>query len=60
MKNVAADRGEDSLVWWADCACLYLKATVMGGCRLGSTLNNSGAYSPGGNSGRQVRDDWQV
>lgn len=30
MKNVATDRGEDSLVWWADFACLCLKVSVMG------------------------------
>ena len=60
VKNVATDRGEDSLVRWADCACLLSEGDCDGGCRLGSTLNNRGACSPGGDSGWQVRDDWQV
>ena len=30
VKNVATDRGEDSWVRWADCACLCVKASLMG------------------------------
>lgn len=51
MKNVVTDRGEDSPVWWADCACLCLKATVMADADWGLLLTTGGLTAQEGIQG---------